>query len=244
MREWSDLRHAYGTAADVPALLERLVPDPRNEVWDDLWSRLCHQGSVYSASFAALPSLQAAARTWSPAERLMPLCLAGAIVASEDVDGSREDLLVEAGVSLPDMHALALESLSTAHVSGADFISLAQAALAFEGESLWSRRLDRLIDGEFEGECASCAADLYLVIGQYGFFVTSEEWVNHPRVRRTPIAPIEPGALAGTGRWLHECFLHAGHDKLATWLEYLFGSSACPSCGAGFRVEDAIRRAV
>ena len=56
---WAELRHAYGPATDIPALLLQLeeshraknVPDP----WFMLWSSLAHQGDVYSASFAAVP---------------------------------------------------------------------------------------------------------------------------------------------------------------------------------------------
>ena len=56
---WSELVHAYGPAADIPALLEKLVAMPRSqgedEPWFSLWSSLAHQGDVYSASFAAVP---------------------------------------------------------------------------------------------------------------------------------------------------------------------------------------------
>ena len=58
-RRWADLRHAYGSAGDVPDLLRRLVTAPassgRDEPWFSLWSALAHQGDVYSASFAAVP---------------------------------------------------------------------------------------------------------------------------------------------------------------------------------------------
>jgi hypothetical protein len=57
---WRELTHAYGSAADVPALLRQLAesPDqrgPNEEPWFNLWSSLCHQGDVYGASYAAIP---------------------------------------------------------------------------------------------------------------------------------------------------------------------------------------------
>jgi hypothetical protein len=56
---WSELDHAYGSAADIPALLKQLDQLPssegNNEPWFSLWSALAHQGDVYSASFAAVP---------------------------------------------------------------------------------------------------------------------------------------------------------------------------------------------
>lgn len=56
---WSELRHAYGGATDIPSLLKQLaeVPSSENdsEPWFSIWSALAHQGDVYSASFAAVP---------------------------------------------------------------------------------------------------------------------------------------------------------------------------------------------
>ena len=57
---WADLRHAYGAAADIPAFLRSIAANPEvsstaEGPWFELWSALCHQGDVYSASFAAVP---------------------------------------------------------------------------------------------------------------------------------------------------------------------------------------------
>ncbi|MCT7665478.1 hypothetical protein [Shinella kummerowiae] len=60
---WKDLQHAYGEAADIPALLHLLAQssgpkaDYQEEPWFGLWSRLCHQGDVYTASYAAVPHI-------------------------------------------------------------------------------------------------------------------------------------------------------------------------------------------
>ncbi|MCK9193245.1 MAG: hypothetical protein M0P19_05155 [Nevskia sp.] len=64
---WSELRHAYGKASDIPALLRLLgtLPESKEEEepWFSLWSALAHQGDVYSASFAAVPHVVAALAT-------------------------------------------------------------------------------------------------------------------------------------------------------------------------------------
>jgi hypothetical protein len=56
---WHELEHAYGKAADMPALLRQLASlppaGPDDEPWFSLWSALAHQGDVYPASFAAVP---------------------------------------------------------------------------------------------------------------------------------------------------------------------------------------------
>jgi hypothetical protein len=64
---WSELRHAYGAAGDMPALLRQLSSLPASagdaEPWFTIWSSLAHQGDVYSASFAAVPHVVAALAT-------------------------------------------------------------------------------------------------------------------------------------------------------------------------------------
>ena len=63
--DWGGLDHAYGAASDIPRLLRDLADDPapkagfQAEPWFSLWSALCHQGDVYTASYAAVPHLVA-----------------------------------------------------------------------------------------------------------------------------------------------------------------------------------------
>lgn len=70
---WSQLEHAYGAASDIPGLLRTLYSSTGpgaghdSEPWFGLWSRLCHQGDVYSASYATVPHIvEIASRTRSP----------------------------------------------------------------------------------------------------------------------------------------------------------------------------------
>ncbi|GLW71855.1 hypothetical protein Kpho02_41540 [Kitasatospora phosalacinea] len=65
LTDWSQLRHAYGPATDVPALLHDLAiaadPDALSEAVQEAWSSLVHQGTVYGATVAAVPFLAALA---------------------------------------------------------------------------------------------------------------------------------------------------------------------------------------
>jgi hypothetical protein len=63
---WTRLRTAYGDGREVPALLRRVasegVPlgytnDSSGCPWAVLWATICHQGTVYTASYAAVPHL-------------------------------------------------------------------------------------------------------------------------------------------------------------------------------------------
>lgn len=59
---WKELRHAYGSAWDVPVNVRTLyIPEKAGEALDNLWSSICHQTSVYTASGPALPFLTEAA---------------------------------------------------------------------------------------------------------------------------------------------------------------------------------------
>lgn len=82
--DWATLRHAYGAAADIPALLKaaETAPAPNRydqEPWFSLWSALCHQGDVYSASYAALPELVRIGSWRDSSARAACLLLAGCI---------------------------------------------------------------------------------------------------------------------------------------------------------------------
>src|ERR1700759_1430456 len=69
---WRELRHAYGSAADIPDLLRAVARstapkrDHEDEPWFSIWSSLCHQGDVYTASYAAVPHIVEIASTAKP----------------------------------------------------------------------------------------------------------------------------------------------------------------------------------
>lgn len=80
-KEWAALNDAYGGAEKIPAYLSAVEADPSPKAADDegpwflLWSALCHQGDVFSASFAAVPHLLriAKAARWPFASDLIGL---------------------------------------------------------------------------------------------------------------------------------------------------------------------------
>jgi hypothetical protein len=92
---WKDLTHAYGSAANIPALLEQLkTAEPQkafdSEPWFSLWSALCHQYDVYTASYAALPHIIAIASSRPVRYRIDHLFLASSIEAFRHLDDAPE----------------------------------------------------------------------------------------------------------------------------------------------------------
>ena len=80
---WKELLTAYGSAADVLEKFRRLLEQPswkdgRLDDPDDLlYGSLCHQGTVYTATFAAVPHFIELARRLEPRKRLDLLIFAG-----------------------------------------------------------------------------------------------------------------------------------------------------------------------
>jgi hypothetical protein len=81
---WTELSHAYGFAGNLEPLLKSLYTfpsesDSKLEPWRTLWSSLCHQGDVYSASFAAIPiivdALSTAPLKATQSYFLLPVCV-------------------------------------------------------------------------------------------------------------------------------------------------------------------------
>src|SRR5207248_5122653 len=126
-------------------------------------SRVCHQGTVYTASFPVLPFLLEASTSWPPASRVMPLSLAADIVSSNNAVGVHDTAAFRPVIDA--LHDLALETISSSALPQADLIYLLHATLALSGDTLWGRQFDRLAEGEFNGVCGTCGATLFLVIG-------------------------------------------------------------------------------
>jgi hypothetical protein len=60
--KWADIADAYNHGEKIPGLLKQLRSDPspkgpNDEPWFSLWSSLYHQGTIYPASFAAVPHI-------------------------------------------------------------------------------------------------------------------------------------------------------------------------------------------
>lgn len=83
---WAMLRHAYGEALDVPALLGSLTSpdaDARRAARESLYSNLCHQGTRYPASPYAIPFLVRLLKDESTPDRSRVLGMITRLVTGE-----------------------------------------------------------------------------------------------------------------------------------------------------------------
>ncbi|MDX3548214.1 hypothetical protein PV729_37115 [Streptomyces europaeiscabiei] len=244
MTDWSRLHHAYGTAEDVPELLDAVGPDAQDPGWDELWSRLCHQGTVYSASYAALPALTEMARQWSAVDRRAPLYLAGSIVAGTDQRYGDEDPQVTYASQISDLAQLTEEALQDPGLADdpMSYVDLLSTLLSFQGVEVWGEQLDGLNDEEYEVPCPSCSAENFIAFGKYGFFSTTDSMYMEPSptARQVPLLPQAPTALEGLAQRLYSRALADGQPDIASKLTYVFGNAQCAECDAVFSVEETI----
>ncbi|MEU2493272.1 hypothetical protein [Streptomyces sp. NPDC007883] len=234
MTDWSRLCDAYGSAERTPELLDCLGAGAGEEVWRELWGRLCHQGTVSSASFAAIPRLAEVARHGQSDDSSRALVLAGAIMRGALQNHGADDVILLCSAAVEDLRRLADERL----VDRPDgYLGLFSVLLALEGHALWSEVIDDFTDDFYEVGCPHCASSVTVAIGDHGHYSSIRDW-HRGDVHRLPLRPIGPDRLRGVGRRMYETAVRDAQDKLARGITHLFGCAECGECGSVFNVAD------
>ena len=155
---WHELHDCFGPAEGVPALLRRLRDDPA-AAWHDVHTTLCHQGTTYPATYAAVPHVVSFAAALPPDARFEHLVF----VAHVEMDRvARTDLAVPAGLlaayesSLDESRRLLAQTLFARAWDESEARHLLTACAVL----LRHPRLGRALDGLDELRCPECAADL------------------------------------------------------------------------------------
>ncbi|MEE4420686.1 hypothetical protein [Streptomyces bugieae] len=105
--DWAKLIHAYGTAEDVPALLQNLRSDDaltRERALDALYGGVHHQGDVYDSTLACIPHLLALAQDPNVPDRGPVIGLLTSIAATANAAAE------EYGTTMPDPQAVLAEA--------------------------------------------------------------------------------------------------------------------------------------
>jgi len=239
MTNWAALQHAYGSAQDLPRLLAAAAADTGHdrEVWEQLWGRICHQGTVYSASYAALPALATIAERRAPAGYVEPLHLAAAIIGSTDGPEDAADVRRRYAAELSTCRDLAERNLELAD-GFVEYVYGLQALMALEGIPIWQNRLQSLADEELELYCPNCGEDLYLGLAGPEFKATVA-FPDGPSTA-TPIIPADPIDLQDGAARMHALALRHGQTDVAAKMLYMLGRAICPLCGGNFQIPSAL----
>ncbi|MFE7899260.1 HEAT repeat domain-containing protein [Streptomyces sp. NPDC057424] len=98
--DWASLRHANGSAEDVPGLLRGLAsadPSERQTALDGMYGAVHHQGDVYDSTLACVPFLLALAAREEVRDRAEVLEL---LVSIGDIGDARDDLAASVRAAL------------------------------------------------------------------------------------------------------------------------------------------------
>ncbi|MEI2809839.1 MAG: hypothetical protein V9F00_06440 [Nocardioides sp.] len=236
MTDWHALRDAYGSAEALGELLDRGNTD-RREVWDELWSRLCHQGTVYTASYAALPRLAELATRRDPAGFVEPLFLATCIIASTDGQVTKTiNVRAQYADTIRVLHDVAEQVVPLAG-DDTDFVYRLQALLATEGSGAWGSRLEALADQELELACRNCGEQLLINLE------TSPSQVRQfddASVGIMSVIPADPASLTGSEARAYQLASTHSRPQLANQMLEMFGVFECPNCHSRDRARSAL----
>ncbi|MCI3275195.1 HEAT repeat domain-containing protein [Streptomyces cylindrosporus] len=99
--DWASLRHAYGSAKDVPGLLRGLAsadPAEREVALDGMYGAVHHQGDVYDSTLACIPFLFVLAESAAVADRGGVVELLVSI--GQEGEGRDDDICARAGAAV------------------------------------------------------------------------------------------------------------------------------------------------
>lgn len=250
---WTELGHAYGDAADVPEMLSDLATFPSgdvsDDVWEPLWSAICHQGTVYTASYAVVPHLVSFAERMIPHDQLPYWALVGAIAGSFEAAPVPDDLRADYEAALDRSEPLIRAALAAPGRDEAEAIHLLAAVAAVRGHRDVAYSLEGFADGEFRPTCPGCEAELFVTVHGEKLIVAAEDPVTDKPARATAVvrsqarpATVDPGVP----RWDADCIsehlvalaLGARQARLAKLIRAWEGTVTCPACDVDLQRED------
>ncbi len=242
---WKGLSHAYGNAQDVPGMLRDLAAHPTDEVWERIWSSLCHQGDTYSASCAAVPHIVALAERLPLKEQVMYWAFVAAVAADAGADGYKAPWDVQQGYreALSRSAPVILKALLAGPADESDAAYLLEALAAVRGCEVPARHLSSLLIMNDIHSCPRCEASLSFAGSDEGLLLCTEE--DDSERKRTWVAatggipPSSPPEVKDLdpekgSEWLPRLAAASGHPGLGRQIRMLFEPIACPECDGLF----------
>ncbi|BFH64174.1 hypothetical protein [Paenibacillus azoreducens] len=253
---WRKLTGPYGSSENVPVLLQQLMRQYSQEVFDELFQEhLFHQNTIYPVTYAAMPFLAQIACSTSDAEVRKELFInCGIIEASRDgrdeapFPESWAELVEEAGSSvctelyweyieeIGRIKALTKEVFAYTAYHCADetekrYILVADAA--YRGSYVLANMLLTFINGdEYVAVCPACEEDVFIWPNEQNPEILQayeHDPVFHTGQESQVIFPAASFADEEI-RMIAERAEAIGEQSLARHLHYLAGETLCPSC--------------
>ncbi|WP_442604127.1 hypothetical protein [Paenibacillus sp. KN14-4R] len=253
---WGKLTGPYSSADNVPVLLQQLMQEYSQEVFDELFQEyLFHQDTIYTATYAAMPFLAQLACSTSDAEVRKELFInCGIIEASRDVPdeatfpASWAELAEDVGSSVcTELHREYVEAIGKLRALTKEvFAYTAQHSIdeidkryilvadaAYRGSYIPASMLKTFSSGdEYVAVCPACKEDVFIWPNEdhAGILQAYEhDPVFHTGQESHLIVPAASFADEEV-RALAERAAAIGEQILAEHLHYLAGETVCPSC--------------
>ncbi len=165
--KWTELEHAYGNAGDTPDLIRAIASEqsPNYDdggAWNDVYSSLFHQYSIYSATYAAFPHIVRVTLNGTLQQRMATLIVAGQIRVFGNSDTPiPEELLPDFESAMKRVESSSLDIVRAAWPN-ADVYTRGELLQAFGGlrfpNSGYVAQLDYLAREEWsvEADCPAC----------------------------------------------------------------------------------------
>ena len=247
---WKELNQAYGSASEIPGLLRAVAEGESSSAWEDIWSSLCHQYSIYSATYAAIPHLVSLAEQGSLKNRLEVLifCSTVRLFGKLESEVVSEDLCDSYNSAMNTIKGLALGLIQEA--SKEELLDkyplpfLIQAVLGLQfGPYPSICILDRLAEGssEIEAECPKCgSAQFFDLANLPGEARTKSAQSQGLENGATIIQEIPPdgwssGSIVQVAAALASSF---GDDRLSAMILGLNTETVCEACAFRYRISD------
>ncbi|MBU5355111.1 hypothetical protein KQI74_22765 [Paenibacillus barcinonensis] len=264
---WGKLSGPYGSAENVPKLLQQLEQEYSQEVFDELFQEfLFHQNSIYTATYAVMPFLAQLASSVTDIEVRTNLFIhCGIIEASRDEQ--HQDPFPESWEELADVvgsasctrmyndymkaidqiKSLTDEVLDYAAQSSADDIEkryLLIADAAFHQSCNVANMLLTFIEGEeYVTVCPACGEDVYIWPQEdktAPLQAYEHDPVFNPEQQPYAITPASSLEDDPETKALAEQTSRIGDQTLAAHLPYLAGTTTCPACREAFPIWSAL----
>jgi hypothetical protein len=278
---WAQLSHAYGSAEDIPSLIRAIAaePEPRYSPdllqvrdnptpWEEVYSSLCHQYSIYSATYAAFPHIVEIAFADRPEKQIETLVLAGTIRVLGSVDFDvPEDLIPDFEAAMLKVRVSSLSVIQKAELT--DRYLLPYLLQAFGGlrhpQSVYVRTLHRLTDTESEVEvesCPQCETYMLVTISADGYIAKLLNPSGHTiEASAREMLPVRynyeeriakgmtlledsadpPWPEQETANVLAALARQKNDSNLATRILDLDATVICPNCGVSFCLADGLK---
>lgn len=235
MRDWSLIQDAYGPATTIPEVIEAL---PSPEAWGELWGRLCREGTVYEASFAALDDLTRTLRRLGGEDRLHLLVLIASIIGSDDLCEVAERPQALIDPHLPELQANAIKALYDAS-DEQQFGNALEAYCSFNGLKFWGGDWQPLTAEELEIICGECGHWLAILF-EGGARIAPLDWRELPEAECPSIVPGRTDELSADDAWLVQQLQTLNRPALVERVMVINGQSACSYCTAAINIRRSL----